>query len=209
MAPAGTVAVICLDVSTLRVVAAVPLKLTPAPEWKPLPVIVTDVPTAPESGLDELTAGRIWNCVALVAVPPGVVTVMNPVVVSGIVAWIEVDVGFPKSVMNAVTPLNFTDVTPSNVVPVMMMLAEPEGALRLVIVGFTLKLGPLTAAAPLTLTETAPVVAPAGTVVRMVVAVTVPTVAVVPLNFTAVWPDTKPVPVIVTASPTGAPSDGE
>jgi len=57
---------------------------------------------------------------------------------------------------------------------------------------------------PLANTTTFPVVAPEGTVVAMLVALQLVTVAVVPLNFTVPLPWVAPkfVPVIVTAAPT-------
>ncbi len=69
--------------------------------------------------------------------------------------------------------------------------------------GITVKLDPLLAT-PLAFTTTFPVVAPLGTVVVMLVALQVPTVAVVPLNVTEPLPCVAPkfVPVIVTAAPT-------
>jgi hypothetical protein len=65
----------------------------------------------------------------------------------------------------------------------------------------TVKLSPLLLT-PLAFTTTFPVVAPLGTVVVMLVALQVPTVAVVPLNVTVPCVDPKFVPVIVTGVPT-------
>lgn len=92
-----------------------------------------------------------------------------------------------------------------NVVPVIVtaLSTAPDVADRLVIAGVTVKFTPLLAT-PLAFTTTFPVVAPLGTVVVMLVAVQVPTVAAVPLNASVPVPcgDPKFVPVIVTAVPT-------
>jgi len=63
---------------------------------------------------------------------------------------------------------------------------------------------------PLAFTTTLPVVAPGGTVTVMLLAVHVPTEAVVPLNFTVPlpWDDPKFVPLIVTTFPT-IPDDAD
>jgi hypothetical protein len=92
----------------------------------------------------------------------------------------------------AVVPLNFTVLLPCvdpKVVPVIVTEAPtaPEVGDRLVILGTTVKLDPLLFT-PLANTTTFPVVAPLGTVVAMLVALQLVTVAVVPLNFTVPEP---------------------
>ncbi len=69
--------------------------------------------------------------------------------------------------------------------------------------GTTVKGEPLLAV-PNTVTTTLPVVAPAGTVTTMLVALQLVTVAVVPLNATVLvdWVAPKFVPVIVIEAPT-------
>jgi hypothetical protein len=57
VAPAGTVALICVSELTVNVVAAVPLKLTPLAPVNPLPVSVTLVPTAPLAGANDVMLG--------------------------------------------------------------------------------------------------------------------------------------------------------
>jgi hypothetical protein len=56
---AAVVAVIDLLLTTTTPVAAVPPKVTVAPDWKPVPVMVTAVPPAvgPELGAIALTVG--------------------------------------------------------------------------------------------------------------------------------------------------------
>ena len=64
-------------------VALVPLNVTAVAPVKLLPVIVTLVPTGPLAGVKLVIVGALAvtvNAVALVAVPPGVVTRMGPVV---------------------------------------------------------------------------------------------------------------------------------
>jgi hypothetical protein len=60
VAPAGTIAVICVSLSTLKDDAGVPLKATSfatLESAKPVPVIVTDVPVGPVSGRKTTTTG--------------------------------------------------------------------------------------------------------------------------------------------------------
>jgi hypothetical protein len=111
-APDGTVAVICPSLSTLNVVAFVPLKLTTVAPVKPEPEITTLCPIGPEVGLnpvivvvgvDPLTV----NEPALVPVPPGVVTEIGPVVAP--VGTLAVICPSPSTVnVVAGVPLNFT-----------------------------------------------------------------------------------------------------
>ena len=70
VAPEGTVAVIEVSEVTLKLVAAVVLKVTELAPVKPLPVIVTDDPTGPLAGENELMTGVTENAVVVVAVPP-------------------------------------------------------------------------------------------------------------------------------------------
>src|SRR5262249_42201746 len=140
------------------------------------------------------------------AAPPGVITVTGPVVAPAgtvvlIVVALVTDAG-------AATPLNFTVLPPTKVVPVIVTLVPtaPLSGVRLSIVGTTLKVGP-SAAPPGVVTATTPVVAVAGTCVSMCVSSLPPsTVAATPLNFTAA--PARLVPWIVTAAPAGAPPGG-
>src|SRR5439155_13323170 len=84
VAPLGTVAVIWVLVFTVKL-AAVPLKRTAVAPVKLVPVMVTEVPTGPLVGLKELMLGGAGGVVtvkllALVAVPPGVLTWIGPLV---------------------------------------------------------------------------------------------------------------------------------
>jgi len=89
VAPVGTVAVICVGESTWNVVALVVLNFTElvvklAPLTVPLkfvPVIVTDVPTGPYRGVNEVIVGALTvKFVALVRCPATVYTWIGPVV---------------------------------------------------------------------------------------------------------------------------------
>ena len=67
----------------MKLVALVPLNVTAVAPVKLLPVIVTLVPTGPLAGVKLVIVGALAvtvNAVALVAVPPGVVTRMSPLV---------------------------------------------------------------------------------------------------------------------------------
>jgi hypothetical protein len=94
VAPAGTVAVICVALA-LKAVAFTPLNATTVAADRLLPLIVTDVPTRPLTGEKPVIEGAgpvvTANAVALVAVPPAVVTAIGPVVApAGTVAAIRV-----------------------------------------------------------------------------------------------------------------------
>ena len=78
----GTVAAICVEELTVKVVALVPLKATDVAPVRLVPVITTLVPTGPLVGLKLVIVGEPMTVklLALVAVPPGVVTEIVPVV---------------------------------------------------------------------------------------------------------------------------------
>jgi hypothetical protein len=134
---------------------------------------------------------------------------------AGTVATIDVAAQLPIEV--AVVPLNATVLVPCVVpkfVPVIVTDAPtaPVAGDRLVMFGAatTVNEEPLLFT-PLAFTTTFPVVAPAGTVATIDVAVQLPmVVAAVPLNFTVLVPCVVPkfVPVIVTDAPT-APVVGD
>jgi hypothetical protein len=87
VAPVGTVAVICVAEFTVNDVALVVLNFTElvvkvgAVPLKFVPVIVTDVPTGPNSGVNEVIVGAFTvKLVALVRCPATVYTWIGPVV---------------------------------------------------------------------------------------------------------------------------------
>src|SRR5436309_5452913 len=105
---------------------------------------------------------------ALVAVPPDVVTLSGPVVApAGTVAWIAVVDVTVKVV--ALVPLNRTAVTPVKFVPLMVTFAPtgPLGGEKLVMVGALADRSEERRVGddpPDVVTPSGPVVAPAGTV---------------------------------------------
>lgn len=124
-APAGTVVVILVELTTVKV-AAVPLNLTEVVPVKLVPVRVTEVPARPEDGVKDEIVGApavdplvTVNEAELVPVPPEFVTETLPVVVPvGTVAVIWVALTTVNDV--AVFPLNFTAVTPTKLVPLIV-----------------------------------------------------------------------------------------
>jgi hypothetical protein len=130
VAPEGTVAVIL--VSELMVNAAdVPPNLTDVAPVKPEPLIVTDVPTGPLVGENDVIVGAAEppvtvNFPVLVAMPSGVTTLIRPVVApAGTTAVIFVS---ESTVKAAVVPANFTCVAPVKPVP-LIVTEVPTGPL--------------------------------------------------------------------------------
>jgi hypothetical protein len=210
VAPAGTVAVILVDLTTLNV-AAVPLNVTPVAPVKFVPVIVTVVPTGPKVGVNDVIVGAPAAVVTLKpwelqSLPPGVVTQIFPVVAPlGTVAVIFVE-DFTVNV--AETPWNVTLVAPVKFVPVIVTVVPtgPEVGEKEVIVGLaaavTVKFCELVAIPSGVVTLIGPVVAPEGTVVVILVFEFAVNVADTPLKVTLVAA-MRSVPVIVTGVPTG------
>ncbi|MEI6449727.1 MAG: hypothetical protein WCP98_07220 [Actinomycetes bacterium] len=144
----------------------------------------------------------------LLAVPPGVVTAILPLVAPvGTVAVIRV---LPTTLKAAPVPLKVTLVAPVRPLPLMVTLAPtgPEVGVKLVTAGdagddVTAKLVALAAVPPGVATASLPVVAPVGTLaVICVLPTTLKVVADVPLKVTLVAP-MKPLPLMVTPVPTG------
>src|SRR5205814_8803987 len=121
VAPAGTVAVIAVAEPTVKL-ALVPLNSTALAPVKLVPLIVTLVPTGPLPGVKLVIVGE-WMSVeqgALLAVPPGVVTLIGPLVCpAGTVAVIAVA---ELTVKLALTPLNSTAVAPLKLLPLILPL---------------------------------------------------------------------------------------
>jgi hypothetical protein len=145
------------------------LKVTAVAPVKFVPLMLTVLPTGPLVGLKLVIVGgfTMVKLVALVAVPPGVVTLSGPVVApAGTVAWIAV---LDVTVKVAAVPLNRTAEAPVKFVPLIVTLAPvgPLVGVKLAIVGalaLTVKLVALVAVPPGVVTLTGPVVAPVGTV---------------------------------------------
>jgi len=129
-APTGTVAVIWVAELTVKLVAATPPNFTEVAPVKPVPWIVTEVPTGPLVGVKDVIVGAVVTVKsdALVAVPPGVVTVILPVTAPvGTVAVTRVPAPFTENVV-AATPPNFTEVAPPKFVP-LIVTEVPTGPL--------------------------------------------------------------------------------
>jgi hypothetical protein len=206
----GTVAVIWVGESIVKVAPAA-LNATALDVSKLVPVMTTEVPEMPLPGVKPVTVGgtATTKLVALVAVPPGAVSVIFPVVVPAetvAVTWVE-----ETTVNDAALPLNFTEVVPVNPVPVMVTLALMGPAVGVKPVMLTAEIVKLAVLVPVpdgVVTVILPVVAPDGTVaVIWVSELTVNAVAGVPLNATAVAP-VNPLPVTTTLEPEG-PEVGE
>jgi hypothetical protein len=198
-APAGTTAVILVDELTTKV-AETPPNLTEVVPVKFVPLIVTEVPTGPDIGENDEIVGlavvtvNLW---ALVAVPPGVVTEILPVVApEGTTAVIFVAELTVNDV--ALTPLNFTDVVVNpvplkfvplivTVVPTGPLVGENEEIVGAgAVVEVTVKTEELVAVPSGVVTLIGPVVAPAGTGAVIFVKPFTANVADVALNVTAV-----------------------
>ena len=195
---------------------AVPLMVTPAPV-KPL----TGLLNTAVKLIGELLVGSAWpaawsivtvggvvsptvKLAALLAVPPGVVTLIGPLVApAGTVAVIAVA---ELTVKLALVPLNSTAEAPVKLVPLMVTLVPtgPLPGVKLVIVGglITVKLLALLAVPSEVVTLIGPLETPAGTVAVIAVAELTVKLALTLLNSTAVAP-LKLVPLIVTLVPTG------
>ena len=169
LAPFGTVAEMLVADVTVKVALLLPNFTAVAPV-KFVPVIVTTVPTRPLSGVNPVIVGAatIVKELALAAVPPGVVTMIGPVVAfAGTVAVIcEGDL----TLNEALTPLKVTSVVPERFVPLMVtdVPVVPRVGVKLEIVGVDPVVtvnGDALVAVPLgVVTAIDPVVAPVGTV---------------------------------------------
>jgi hypothetical protein len=202
--------------------APTPLNRTVVAPPKPLPLTRTEVPTGPLFGENEEIVGAVAvvvtvKFVALVAVPPGVVTLIFPVV-APVGTFVSIRVPWVFTVNGtALTPLNRTAVAPANPLPLIRtevptgpLDGENEEIVGAAAVVVTVKFVALVAVTPgVVVTAIFPVVAPLGTVVMILVPdpFTENELAATPPNITAVAP-VRPVPLIVTEVPTG-PLDGE
>lgn len=178
---------------------------------KLVPLIVKGVPTAPLVGLKPVKVGEgnTVKLVALLSVIPLTDNEILPVVApAGTVAVIDVEV---EAVTVAITPLKSTSLSDGVVLKLfpVIITEAPTAALAglnpaIVGVGKTVKFDALNIVTPLTVTEIFPEVAPAGTVVVILLAVDEVTVAIVLLNFTTLLAGfvLKLVPLIMTTAPT-------
>ena len=114
VAPVGTDALIDVALHEVIVVALVPLNCTVLLPWvvpKPVPVIVTEAPSAPEVGDKLVRLGAVTvNGVPALAIPPTVTTTLPVVAPVGTDALI--DVALHEVIVVAVVPLNCTELVP-------------------------------------------------------------------------------------------------
>jgi hypothetical protein len=140
------------------------LNVTDVTPVKLAPLIVTLDPTGPLAGVKLVILGATVKLLALVAMPPAVVTLIGPVVaLAGTVAVICV---LESTWKTDATPLNFTAETPVKAVPVIVTASPtfPLPGVKPVMLGLTVKFPvPITVPAGV-VTPILPVVAPAGTV---------------------------------------------
>src|SRR5262245_3002964 len=168
--------------------------------------MVTFVLMRPAVGSKLVIVGNTMKFVALVEVPPGVVTAIFPVLVSaGTVAVILME---ELTVKIAATPLNVTDEALRKVFPLMTTLvpASPEVGEKLVMVGGTRKLAALKPAPAALVTLILPVVAAGGTVAVICVGESIVKTAEAVLK-TTVLAVSKLVPVMTMVVP-GRPLAG-
>ena len=214
VAPLGTVAV-TLPSFTKTNAAEVPLNRTPLTAVKWFPLIVTEVPATPLEGEKPLMVGALLPVTVkldeLVAVPPGVVTVILPVVAP--LGTVAVTLPSFTKTNAAEVPLNRTPLTAVKWFP-LIVTVEPIAPLdgeKLLMVGallpVTVKSDALVAVPVAVVSVILPVVAPLGTVAVALPSFTKAKDADVPLNRTPLTP-VKWFPLIVTVAPI-APLDGE
>jgi hypothetical protein len=213
VAPGGTGTTMLVALQLVGV-AAVPLNVTELAPWeapKFVPVMVTAVPTAAETGLrpEMFGVGKTVNATPLLAPPPTVITTLPLVAPDGTGTAMLVAL---QLVGVAAVPLNVMELVPWEapkfvppIVTAVPMVADVGLTLEMFGVGTTVKAEALLAAPP-TVTTTFPLVAPAGTGTTILVALQVVGVAVVPLNVTVLLPTVAPklVPAMVTVVPTAA-----
>ena len=220
VAPTGTAAVIEVSLQLEIEVAFVAPKATvlvPCGEPKPVPVMTTDVPTGPPSGLKLVTVGAAptTKLVPLIPVPVAVVTEIAPEIApagTGIVIEVSSHAVAPV----AVVLLNFTVLVPCEAPkPVPVMVTEvptgPPDGLKLLTTGAapTTKLSTLVPVPAAVVTEMVPEEAPAGTatVIDVLLQLVAGAAVVAPKATVLVpWLPPKLVPVMVTEVPTGPPA---
>jgi hypothetical protein len=189
--------------------AVVPLNVT-APELapKPVPAMVTLVPTIPEPGDKLATFGITVNAAPLLATPPTVTTTVPLPAAAAAGTGAVMDVAL-QLIGVAATPLNVTVLLPCelpNPVPAIVTAAPamPEVRDKLLMFGTTVNATALLLTPP-TVTTTVPLppAAPVGTGAVMEAALQLVGVVTTPPNVTVLLPCElpNPEPVIVTAAP--------
>ena len=205
----GTVAVICVGETTVKVAFAVePVNATVLTDVRFVPVIVTVPPGEAVVGVKELIVGGAAKSALAVAVPAGAVMLIGPLVrLAGTVA-VTVVADTTLNDAAGVVPKR-TAVAPDRFAPVMVTVvpaAPIAGEKLLIAADATLKVPVATPVLTGVSTEISPDTAFAGTATVIDVGVTVVGLIARPLNFTAVAP-VKFTPVIVMLVPV-APAAG-
>jgi len=214
VAPGGSVAITLLSFTNVNA-ADDPLNRTALTPVKWFPLIVTRVPATPPEGEKPLMVGALLPVTVkleeLVAVPPGVVSVIRPVVAP--VGTVAVTLPSFTKTNAAEVPLNRTPLTAVKWFPLIVTDAPiaPLDGEKLLMVGalleLTVKFAVLVVVPDVVVSWIFPVVAPDGTVVVTCASDWKLNVAEVPLNLTPLTP-VNPLPVMVTAVP-GGPVEGE
>ena len=201
-APAPTTAVILVAELTINDCAATPPKVTAMALLKLVPEIVTVIPVDAVVGVNEVIAGVAINVKpVLVAVPPGVVTLILPeapvptTAVTVVVFTTENEVAAVPPKLAAVVPVKFVPVI------VIIVPAAPDIGVNDVILGAGININPVNDTVPPgVVIDTAPL-APVNIMAVIVVAfTTINEAAAIPPKLTTVAP-VKFVPVIVTVVP--------
>jgi hypothetical protein len=214
VAPGGSVAITLLSFTNVNA-ADDPLNRTALTPVKWFPLIVTKVPATPPEGEKPLMVGALLPVTVkleeLVAVPPGVVSVIRPVVAP--VGTVAVTLPSFTKTKAAEVPLNRTPLTAVKWFPLIVTDAPiaPLDGEKLLMVGalleLTVKFAVLVVVPDAVVSWIFPVVASDGTVVVTCASDWKLNVAEVPLNLTPLTP-VNPLPVMVTAVP-GGPVEGE
>ena len=136
--PLAIVAVICVALFTVKLAAALPLKVTAVAPVKSVPVITTETPTAPVVGLKvDMAGGKVMAKLPDDApVPLEVVTLIFPVV-EPLATTAVIVVALVTEKLEAAFAPNVTAVAPVRFVPVMVTVvpATPEAGAKLVMEG--------------------------------------------------------------------------
>jgi hypothetical protein len=205
-APPGTVAVICVSDTTVKL-AGTRKKVAPVAPVKFVPVIVTVVPIVPLDGVNKLMCGVTVKLAVDTAEPKELVSVTGPLVAP--LGTLALNcVSEIAHIVVAGVPLKLTPVVPVKFVPlsVTVQSTDPFPGEKLLIVGaldestvngVPLKLQPVPQGV-VTLSE--PVAAPPGTVAVICVSESTVKLAATRLKAARVAP-VKFVPVIVTVVP--------
>jgi hypothetical protein len=168
--PEATTAVIVVEFTTLKEVAAVPPNVTEVAPLKLVPVSVTVAPDPAEVGVKEERVGAgIKVNPARLAAPPGVVTETEPEVPDATTAVMVVELTTLKDV--AAVPPKLTDEAPVKFVPVIVTVAPAtaEVGVKEETVGAGTNVNPARLAVPPgVITETGPDVPEATTAVIVV-----------------------------------------